>query len=178
FCEQFCAVLPEHPFTYGGAVTLRPGDLPSSLPSELADACTALVAATGLRGLCGIDVIAADARWWLIDINPRPGATFALHERTASLLRLHIDAVRGHLPKVRVSVPTSHRGHAIVYAPRRIETRAWRWPAWVSDRPRPMLAINAGEPICTVHAQAAQPCEVSATLRARQNHILNLINMW
>ena len=180
FCEQWCdATLPDRPFVYGGAVTLSPSNFATSLKRELQDAAYALVAATGLRGLCGFDFIVDDDGWWLIDINPRPSATFELHEHNVSLVFLHLQAVRGHLPSVVPDTGATIRAHAIVYAYNRITIpAAYNWPFWISDRPCPATIIDRGEPVCTVHAAASSSDAVHIQLKTRHQQILEMLSLW
>jgi predicted ATP-grasp superfamily ATP-dependent carboligase len=165
FCEQWHAGLKDHPFTYGGAVVLHPQALPEYLVSELHDAAKALTGQVGLRGLWGIDLIATEADWWLLEINPRPCATLELHESGNSLLPWHIAAARGPLPIDCWDLDfATHRGHTIVYAQETLTVPERDWPCWISDRPHAGTLIRPGEPVCTVYAQGQTPAAVRKKL--------------
>ena len=84
-------------FTYCGAIADR--SLPARVRKDLAEVVPELTTAFGLRGLCGADfIVDEDERWTLIEINPRPTASFELHERDGGLFTVHVDACRGRLP--------------------------------------------------------------------------------
>ena len=84
-------------FTYRGAIADR--SLPARVRTDLAEVVPELTAAFGLRGLCGADfIVDDDERWTLLEINPRPTASFELHERDGGLFTVHVDACRGRLP--------------------------------------------------------------------------------
>jgi predicted ATP-grasp superfamily ATP-dependent carboligase len=171
FCEQWHAGLADHPFIYGGAISLNPAALPAMFVRDIQDAAKALTERTGLTGLWGIDLIAADETWWLLEINPRPCATLELHEGEDSLLSWHIAAAQNpsHLPIDHWHFET-HRGHAIVYAEREINIAVQGWPHWISDRPHAGAVIKPGEPVCTVHAQG----HTVAAVREKLNHLASL----
>jgi predicted ATP-grasp superfamily ATP-dependent carboligase len=146
------------PFKYGGAVSLP--EMDKGLVDKLTEAIRALVAAFELRGLCGLDLIVdADRRFYVLEINPRPPATFELHEGRVSLFQQHLCACRGRLPDKMpaVEIPEA-RAHAVLYAACPIEIKEEiDWPVWASDLPTSGTSIEQGAPVCTVHARARTP---------------------
>ncbi len=91
--------------------------------------------------------------FWLLEVNPRPGATLDIFEPPMeSLFALHMAACEGKL------APTPHyrdgaKAAAIVYAEQDIASvPVLDWPRWTADRPPAGSAIKAGEPLCTVYA--------------------------
>jgi predicted ATP-grasp superfamily ATP-dependent carboligase len=163
-------------YTYGGALRVRA--LATRLAAEIEEAGRCLAARFELRGLCGLDfIVADDERWYAIEINPRPPATFELHETASGLFLDHVQACGGHLPAARpLSAPL--RAHAVLYAAtdRVIVTRAW--PAWISDRPALGTRIRAGQPVCMVHAQANTPSAARALVGRRLNSIASSKHLW
>ena len=106
---------PDGLTSYGGAVgglTLRP-----RLRREIEDALDALVAETGLVGLNGLDFILRREEWLVLELNPRPTATFELYDLDypGGLLQWHLRACGGELP-LRAAVPRAVRAHAVVHA--------------------------------------------------------------
>jgi predicted ATP-grasp superfamily ATP-dependent carboligase len=180
YCEQWCASRPgPRPYTYGGAVTLSPQALPRGLAGALTEAVEALARALGLRGLCTLDTIISGGQWWALELNPRPGATLELHERGASLLGLHIEAVRGHLPRRPPPLGAGARAHAIVYAPRRLKVPPrWRWPGWVSDLPRPGTSLAPGDPVCTVHARGPDSAAARRQAWRKRQTVMGWTDTW
>ncbi len=146
------------PFKYGGAVTLPAID--KRLARHVAEVVEAVVAAFELRGLCGLDLIVdTDNRFYVLEVNPRPPATFELHEGGVSLFEQHLKACCGSLRGGgREAQIRSARAHAILYAARPIEiSEELVWPEWTTDRPAPGTPVGRGAPVCTVHACASDP---------------------
>ncbi len=170
---------PSRPFLYGGAVALESGCLPAEIRTSVEEAVRALVKATGLRGLCGVDLIEDGHRWWLIDVNPRPGASFELHERKQSLFAAHARAFRGGGIRFDPACFGASMGLMVVYAagsftvPDRPE-----WPVWVRDRPWPGTHLVSGEPVCTVAASAENSGTVRALLQRRHRQMSDRLEVW
>ncbi len=115
-----------------------------------------------------VDFLVDGDDFWLLEINPRPGATLDIFEPDAgSLFALHMAACAGK-PAECPSHLDGAKAAAIVYADRDIFTSArFEWPEWTVDRPHGGLAINAGEPLCTVHAAAATAADAKALIDER-----------
>lgn len=159
------------PFVYAGAVGPVRDDL---LAWRIERALAALVPAMGLRGLASLDFIAHKGRAWLLEVNPRPSGTMVLHERAwrAGLLHAHVHAMRGDLPAQPASHPPGVRGYRTLFA----DTACRVGPPLAAalaqstdchDLPAPGACFAAGEPVCTVSAEAASAEEVLAALDAR-----------
>ena len=81
-----------------------------------AGALAGLVAATGLSGLVSADLMVDGEAWWLLEVNPRPGATLDLLDRgPVPLFHAHLAASRGRLPEAR-PVLTGAAAAEILYA--------------------------------------------------------------
>jgi predicted ATP-grasp superfamily ATP-dependent carboligase len=178
FSAQWVSPTRRQPFRYGGAV--RPADIPPELADRLAKAACRLAAALSLTGLNSADFMVDRDDFWIVEVNPRPGATLDIFEisgvetRGCSLFSLHMAACTGDLIDEAPRLEGA-RASVICYAacdfiaPDRFE-----WPVWSSDRPNGGIAIRAGEPLCTVHADAAAIVEAKALAEAR----LAVINTW
>jgi uncharacterized protein len=178
FSAQWASPTSRHPFRYGGAV--RPADIPPEVAERLEKAACRLAAALSLIGLNSADFIVDGDGFWIVEINPRPGATLDIFEpggletRGSSLFSLHMAACTGDLIDEAPRLDGA-RASAICYAacditpPDRFE-----WPDWSADRPSGGIAIRAGEPLCTVRADAAAAADAKALIEAR----LALINTW
>jgi uncharacterized protein len=153
FSAQWSAPLPERPFRYGGAV--RPAALAPDMAVALTDAVQRLVSAVPLIGLNSADFLVDGDAFWLLEINPRPGATLDIFEPAeTSLFALHMAATGGVLP-TRPPILTGAAATAIAYAPRDIHpVPAMDWPEWTADRQTAGTTVKAGEPVCTVLARA------------------------
>jgi len=168
FNEQWTAsVRRDLPFLYGGAV--GGVALPAVVESELRAKLDALVAATGLVGLNGLDFLLRGRRWLALEVNPRPTATVELYDPDypQGLFDWHLRACEGELPD-RTARPRAVRAHAVVYAPAGGHvTAAFRFPRWCRDLPHPGTWVAPGEPVCTVHAAASDRARAVALVRRR-----------
>lgn len=167
--EQWTAPQPGLPFLYGGAVSRVV--LPSEVESAVADGLTALVRATGLRGLNGLDFLLHEDRWSILELNPRPTATMELYDPDApeGLVAAHIAASQGHLP---APLPNGFSRAAMVLHAEEdwVVPPQFRFPLWCKDLPADGSRIKRGEPVCTVHAEAATPTLARALVLERALH--------
>lgn len=146
------------PYRYAGA--MRVATLPLPIQREVAAAVTEIVGAFHLRGLCGVDfMLGEDGAWKLLELNPRPTASFELHGPAGALWEAHLRACSGRLP-ARAFWASAHGAAAqrTLYAHRSMRVpEGVYWPRWIRDRPLPGTLLEAGEPICTVTASAPRP---------------------
>lgn len=168
---QWALPKPDQPYRYGGAVQ------PAALLSGIADALTAAVqklsAALGLVGLNSADFLVDGRNYWLLEINPRPGATIDIFERPEEpLFARHLAACGGML--IEASGPSeSAKAAAIVYAEHNVAAvPPLDWPDWTADRPLPGSMIKAGEPLCTVHACSSAAAEARTLAEQRRQMVL------
>jgi uncharacterized protein len=173
FSEQWACPTPHHPFRYGGAV--RPADIAAGLAERLAESACRLAAALSLTGLNSADFMVDGDDFWILEINPRPGATLDIFEAGGgSLFSLHMQACAGGLIDGAPRLDGA-KASAIFYADRDVVAPAqFDWPNWSADRPNAGIAIKAGEPLCTVHAGAATGVEARALVDER----LAAVHMW
>jgi len=158
------------PHVYRGAI----GPIHSPrLLSQVQSALDALVSELSLRGLASLDFVAVDGVPWLLEVNPRPSASMALHASAlpCGLLRAHAAALRGVLPEA-MQHAAGVRGCEIVLAkrPRRIDAAladAWGRLPHCHDLPAAGSRFATGAPICTVSAQAADMVAVERLLAER-----------
>jgi predicted ATP-grasp superfamily ATP-dependent carboligase len=165
------SVRPRLPFLYGGAVGgVR---LPHPVEREVRAGLDTLVAATGLVGLNGLDFILRGTRWLALELNPRPTATAELYDADYSrgLFEWHLRACRGELPE-RPATPRAVRAHAVLHADTAALAEAgFVFPAWCRDIPVAGTRFEAGDPVCTVHASAADG-ETAVALLGRRHAAL------
>jgi len=169
--EQWCAPTPIRPFRYAGALirsAAEPPALPEDLVAAIADAAARIVTATGLRGLASADVLVDGSDWWLMEINPRPGATLDILDRRAvPLLEAHSAACLGAMPELGAP-PVGAAAAQICYADRELApVPDHDWPDCVRDRPRPGSVVRRDAPLCTVLAEGADRAEALDLLESR-----------
>lgn len=171
FSAQWSFPTPHQPYRYGGAV--RPAALARYVADSLTSAIDRLVPATSLVGLNSADFMVDEESIWLLEINPRPGATLDIFEPSeGSLLASHIAACCGKLME-RIRYPEGAKAAAIVYAEKDVASvPALDWPDWTADRPHTAGAIEAGEPLCTVYACSSTAAGARALTNKRRQTIL------
>src|SRR5262249_45842694 len=154
---------------------VRPADIAPRLAERLGESACRLAAALSLTGLNSADFMVDGDNFWILEINPRPGATLDIFEADgASLFSLHMEACAGDLPGEAPRLDGAKRA-AIFYADRNVVApERFEWPDWSADRPNAGIAIKAGEPVCTVHAGAATEVEAKALVDKR----LASVHMW
>jgi uncharacterized protein len=150
---QWTAPTPASPFRYGGAA--GPIGLNAAKAEVIAPAVASVTSELGLVGLNSIDFLVSDETVWLVEINPRPGATLDVFEpNEGALFAHHVAACEGCLKPAPMGL--SVKAVEIVYATIDMAPRVERnWPDWVVDRPPPGTRIAAGDPLCTVLASGA-----------------------
>ncbi len=157
-------------FRCTGAMTVPD---PENAPA-IEEAVQALVPALGLRGLCGLDFMQdEDGRYAVLEVNPRPTGTFELYEDLddggTSFMERHLAACEGLLPRQARSKTGAIAAHEILFATGTIEIPGGlEWPDWARDRPAAGTRFQAGEPICTLHAQAPGRTAVERLLSKRR----------
>jgi predicted ATP-grasp superfamily ATP-dependent carboligase len=176
FNEQWPArARPTQPFLYGGAIGGI--SLPSKVERDIRPKLDALVAATGLVGLNGLDFLLHEGQWFALEVNPRPTATMELYDPDypRGLFDWHLRACNGELPD-HPATPRAIRAHAVVYAASsgRISA-AFEPPEWCRDVPHPGAGFAPGEPVCTVHAAASDADRAAILLCRRRTQLERLL---
>jgi len=157
-------------FLYTGAVTVSE---PPVAPA-VEDAVQALVPALGLVGLCGLDFMLEEGgRYSVLEVNPRPTGTFELYEDLGEegpgLFQMHLSACEGRLPRTVRVLGAGVVAQEVLWASGTFAIPDdLRWPDWARDRPAAGTLIQTGEPICTLHARAAERKAVDRLLSARR----------
>ncbi|MGB7973748.1 MAG: ATP-grasp domain-containing protein [Roseiarcus sp.] len=145
---QWTAPTPACPFRYGGAA--GPVAIDPAQAEEVARSVAIIASELDLVGLNSADFLVSADAVWLIEINPRPGATLDVFESNeAPLFACHIAACEGHL--THASASFAFKAAEVVYAPHDVVVRRrWNWPDWAVDRSPTETQVAAGDPVCTV----------------------------
>lgn len=153
-------------YAYAGAIGgVAP---PARVRGVIERALPRLVAALGLRGLCGCDfVLGPDGDWSLLELNARPTASFDLLAPPGTAFRAHLAACRGErLPAWRARAGCHAQAVCHTPVPIRI-AESIHWPDWVADRPGAGARLPRGAPLCTVRAVGSSPEDARAKLARR-----------
>lgn len=173
---QWTSPAPATPFRYGGAV--GPVDVGAAQAKQIARAVARLTLEFGLVGLNSADFLVSADAVWLIEINPRPGATLDIFEpMDDALFAHHLAACNGQLKTPPSDLPV--KAAQVVYAPRDIVLKAeLDWPDWTADRPSPGTCIGADDPLCTVLAGAATADLARTHVEDRAREIMAIVEEW
>jgi uncharacterized protein len=176
FNEPWTVALGDWSYCYAGAISHVA--IPCGVRAEVEARLDALVAATGLIGLNGMD-FAIDARggYHVIEVNPRPSGTLDLYDADwpQGLFHWHLRASDGELPGALPARQTI-RAHAVVYTrmsfdlPRNLE-----FPPWCSDIPKTGATFAPGMPVCMVHAEGTDHGTVKRRIFERRDTMEKLI---
>ena len=172
FSEQWAAPTKHSKWRYGGAV--QPAELSPELKARLTEQVVRVAATFGLKGLGSADFLVNGENAYLLEINPRPGATLDIFDSEAEpLLRTHIEALLERRLPDRPLKLSEASGAAIVYATEPMTvSQSMVWPEWTADRPNRGDCIDRNRPICTVSARARTKVEAKQLVRERISTIL------
>ena len=173
---QWTAPTPASPFRYGGAA--GPVEIAPEQAGEIARAVAAMASGLDLVGLNSADFLVSDDAVWLVEINPRPGATLDVFDSHGDpLFARHVAACEGRLPPAPSGLP--FKAAEIVYALHDIVVRGGEnWPDWAVDRSAPGTRIGAGEPLCTALASGATLDLARKCVGERAQEIIALVQEW
>lgn len=172
FSEQWAAPTSCAKWRYGGAA--RPAELSRGLETRLTDSVERVAERFSLKGLGSADFLLNGEDFYLLEINPRPGATLDIFDSEADpLLRIHLEAVLDNrLPTALRNLPAATAA-AIVYATEPITvSQTMIWPDWTADRPRRGERIDKDRPICTVWARSTTKVEARRLIDERIASVL------
>ena len=170
---QWTAPTPQSPFRYGGAA--GPVDIDRAQAAEIAGAVSAIASELDLVGLNSADFLISTDAVWLIEINPRPGATLDVFESNdAPLFARHVAACEGR--RMAASSSFAIKAAETVYAPHEVAVcEGLNWPKWAVDRSPPGTRVSAGDPVCTVLAPGATVDLARACASERARTIIALV---
>ena len=176
FNEQWCDS-SEPLLAYRFAGGLQPAAVSDRLRRDAAGLLDAIVHEFGLVGLNSLDVIDDGSNYWILEVNPRPGANLDVYDNSGKtrLFAWHIAACEGRLPEGQLaSAPAS--AMSILYAARRCRVPPdTDWPEWVADRPAPGARIAEGAPVCTVLSAGAAAPAVRRMMSQRRSAVLAML---
>jgi predicted ATP-grasp superfamily ATP-dependent carboligase len=176
FSQQWTAPSAALPFRYGGAVSLDDGSAP--FQASMLATVEALARAFELKGLVSFDFIVDDTKAYLLEINPRPGATVdVFDDAQGTLIQSHIEACSGAAShERRGGTLDGRKAAAILHADRGPLTLGkFDWPEWTADRGATGTFVPHGAPLATVFAEGQTSDDAQALALARLAELESLI---
>jgi len=180
FNRLFVAAIGKLPFCHAGA---RSGAaLPEGTTRDMQVRLDRLVRVCALHGLNGLDFVLSDHEPVVLEVNPRPTATFELYDDdfARGLVHWHVRSFDGPIADFPSRQPTSVvRALQIVYAERALAVPPGSsLPPWCRDVPWPGSHIPAGAPVLTVSASGITPEAAQRELDARIAEIGRQLALW
>ncbi|MBS0234783.1 MAG: ATP-grasp domain-containing protein [Proteobacteria bacterium] len=173
--RQWMSPSETQPYRFGGCVS-KP-EIDDRRLAQLTDAADRLAKSLHLVGMASFDFIIEHDVPYLLEVNPRPGASLdVLDTDEGDLFRGHIAAWSGmQIPSsFRHSSPA--RAMAILHADRSPLTLGETlWPEWSADRGTPGSFVPRGAPLATVFATGPTADAAEALARTRLAELEDLI---
>jgi predicted ATP-grasp superfamily ATP-dependent carboligase len=185
--QQLVGELGASPWQYAGS--LGPIECSLAIHAQLAAIGDVLANQFHLRGLAGVDLMIADDRVWIIEVNPRYTASVEVLERATgvSAIAAHVAACESATDMARGAIKTplnkSERFHGklILFAPHDacVSQTFFNWAMEQTDRdggaladiPHPGEEIPAGRPVLTLFAAATAAADCRAALSRRLDEV-------
>lgn len=175
--HQAAAPLGNRPCVWHGV--LGPVEVPEAARAVTERAVHALVPRFGLSGLASLDYLLDGDTVQLLECNPRPSASMALHEGSdaPSLIDAHVQAcLHGTLPGASAPSGRVHGTH-LVFARRAVRLddaglARLQHSGWCHDLAAAPVTIGRHEPVCTVSAEAQDLAALRRLLAARAQQVL------
>jgi uncharacterized protein len=173
--RQWRAPSEAQPYRYGGAVSLPDGSIDVS--PRMLISIDQLARGLDLTGVVSFDFVVGGATAYLLEVNPRHGATLdVFDDAQGTLFHAHMTACKGEPLERRGGDALASKAAAVLHADRGLLTLGdFDWPTWVADRGAPGTYIPLGAPIATVFAEAETPDAAEALARARLAELESLI---
>ena len=174
--RQWTAPSKRKPYRYGGAVIIEYSE--TAAEQSMVTAAATLIELLDPVGLISFDFLVQDGKAYLLEINPRPGATLDIFDDIrGNLFRAHVEAGLGRELWQERDLPTAQsRASAILYADQGPLTAGdIDWPDWTADRPAPGTPIPAETPIATVFADGVNADEAERLARDRLSTLADLV---
>jgi predicted ATP-grasp superfamily ATP-dependent carboligase len=174
FNELIVRPVAGRPFVFSGA--LGPVPVAREVAQQVHVAVRAISAEFELRGLCSLDFMLDAGQVGVLEVNPRPPASMALYAGRP-LMHMHLQAcMKGDLPAA-TSAPSGVSGFEIVFArhPAVADERMMQCLSAAGsahDLPQPGTRFEAGDPVCSLSARAADLAHVKAMLEDRRMRLL------
>ncbi len=173
--KQWMAPSRATPYRFGGCVSKPAIDI--ALLSELTDSARRLASALSLTGMASFDFIVDGNRPYLLEVNPRPGASLdVLDDSNGERFKAHVAAWTGAGDQSPLTEAGSAKAMAILHADRGpVLLGEIPWPEWSADRGVPGTPVPEGAPLASAFAEAPTADAAEALARTRLAELEDLI---
>ena len=181
FNQQSFGAVGDAPYCYLGAATCK---VALALERDLQAGLDRLVRATALRGLNGLDFMLDEERVNVLEVNPRPTATFELYDADIArgLVCWHVRSFRSPVPEFEALLEDGKaepRAYRIVFAEHTLRVPAGvEFPVWCKDLPTAGAVLQAGAPVLSVFAQGPTPQLAQSQLVRRLDQVDAMLERW
>ena len=173
--RQWTAPCRTHPYRFGGCVS-QP-DIEPHLRSELIDIAIRAGDALKLCGMASFDFIVDAGKPFLLEVNPRPGASLDVLDSTkGDMFQTHVAAWTGGKSSSHWPVTALPKAMAILHADRgALVLGEPPWPNWSADRGASGTVVPKGAPLASVLADGPTADAAEALARQRLAELEDLI---
>ncbi len=181
FNQQSFGVVGDASYCYLGAATCA---VAPALERDLQARLDRLVRVTALRGLNGLDFMLDGERVNVLEVNPRPTATFELYDADIArgLVYWHVRSFRSPVPEFKALLEDGKvepQAYRIVFAEHRLRVPAGvEFPVWCKDLPTAGALLRAGAPVLSVFAQGRTPQLAQSQLVHRLSEVDAMLERW
>jgi uncharacterized protein len=172
--RQWISPSAEHPFRFGGCVSMPAVD--DRLRRQIAQSAKRVATELNLIGLASFDFIVSAGVPYLLEVNPRPGASLDILDDGGELFAAHIAVWTGANNFPGQEIARAAKAIAILHADRGpITLGETPWPDWSADRGAPGTFVPRGAPLATAFGEAPTTDAAEALARARLAELEDLI---
>jgi predicted ATP-grasp superfamily ATP-dependent carboligase len=172
--RQWISPSAGHPFRFGGCVSMPAVD--DRLRRQIAQSAKRVATELNLIGLASFDFIVSAGVPYLLEVNPRPGASLDILDDGGELFAAHIAVWTGANNFPGQEIARAAKAIAILHADRGpITLGKTPWPDWSADRGPPGTFVPQGAPLATAFAEASTADAAEALARTRLAELEDLI---
>lgn len=173
--RQWTAPSRKHPYRFGGCVSGP--EIEEGILRELTNIAYSVSKKLNLAGSVSFDFIVRHGEPFLLEVNPRPGASLdVLDDANGAQFRQHVAAWTGTGISPNESEKRGCKAMAILHADRApVILGNTPWPEWSADRGAPGTIVPEGSPLATVFAEAPTADAAEALARKRLAELGDLI---
>ena len=173
FSRQWTVGGAVRPYRYAGAA--GPAALGAAVEGRMTAAAAAVCRELNLVGLVSFDFLLANAVPYLLEVNPRPGATIdVFDDDKGSLFLAHLAAWQG-LPIKRAPQQAACAAGVLYADAAALTVGSVAWPTWVADRPPPGTRVHHHRPVATVFTDGTDGTAAELNCRRRLDELAHLL---